>query len=315
MRIAMAVTTALIIVCAGAARADTVELESGDKLEGEILEKNDEQIVMQHPTLGRIVIPMSDVKPAEEEKVEPGLFGTKVLEGWSKALSAGVSGSSGKSKENTANVDLNLNRETERNRMLFASRYFLARSSGNTTENAWDTRYTHDFLFPGHSFFPFLTLNYRMDTQQDWRHRLSGQAGGGYEFVKNEEWEVIGRLGGGISQTLGDYRDHEEPDGNPATRPAKVGPNPVRTEPNALAGLQTLWNYYDGQSLSAVTLYLLDLADVPNYRSESRAEWKLAVGPVEGLAFKLGTSFIYDSHEIGKLKRDFRYYGNLVYDF
>lgn len=313
MRIAMAATAALIIVWAGAARADTVELKSGEKLEGTVLEKTDEQIVMEHPVLGRIIIPASELKP--EEEIEPGLFGTKVLEGWSKALSAGFSGSSGKSKETSINADLNLNRETERNRMQFVSRYFFARSSGNTTENAWDSRYIHDFLFPERSWFPFLTGNFRIDTQQDWRYRLSAQTGFGYEFLKNDEWELIGRLGGGIAQTLGDYRDHEEPDGNPATRPRKVGPDPVRTEPDALAALQMTWNYYDGQSLSAATLYLLDLADVPNYRSESRAEWKLAVGLVEGLAFKVGTSFIYDSHEIGKLKRDFRYYGNLVYDF
>ncbi len=308
MRISVAVFTAwtlLFALFAGAtAFADTVELKSGEKLEGVILEKDDYKIVLQHDVLGRIEIPTTEIKKPEKKPEKPGLFGTWFLRGWNKSLAAGASGSSGKSNEVNANVDLNLNRETERHRMQYVARYNFVRASHDTTEDAFDTRYTHDFLFPPSAWFPFLTASYRLDTQQEYLHRLGANAGVGYEFIKSDEWEVIGRAGGGIAQTLDDRR-------NDTTQ----GKDPVRTEPNALAGLQALWNYHEGQSLSANTLYLLDLADAPNYRSESRAEWKLAVGFVEGMAFKLGTSFIYDSHEVDKFKRELRYYANLVYDF
>jgi hypothetical protein len=308
MRVAITAWTIVTFLCAGAALADTVELKTGEKLEGVILETTDDLVVLQHPVLGIINIPVQEIKPTDEKEVPAGLFGTSILYGWNKAISAGVTGQTGKSHEFSVNVDLNLNRETERNRMQYVARFYRARSDGTTTDNAFDTRYTHDFLFPPTAWFPFFTVGYRLDSQQDWLHRLGAQAGVGYEFIKNDEWEVIGRVGGGISQTLTDERAED-------TNGDKIGPDPVRTEPDVLAALTLLWNYYEGQSLSAGTTYLLDLADTPNYRSESRAEWKIAVGFVEGLAFKAGTSFIYDSHEIGSLKRDHRYYANLVYDF
>jgi hypothetical protein len=302
-----AALSAWMLLCGSAAWADTVELKSGEKLEGVILEQDDQTLVLQHDVLGRIEIPMTEVKPPEEEEVTPGLFGTSILRGWNKAVSAGVSGSSGKSKEITVNADLHLSRELERHRTQFVARFNRARSEGSTSENALDTRFVHDFLFPPSSWFPFITVAYRLDSQQDWLHRLSGQTGVGYDFIRDEEWEFTGRIGGGVSQTLTDERRKEAGQ--------KVGEDPIRTEPNSMASLQLLWNYYEGQSLSAATLYLLDLKEAPDYRSESRAEWKIAMGFVQGLAFKLGTSFIYDSHEQGSNKRDFRYYGNLVYDF
>jgi hypothetical protein len=316
MRIAVAVWTACTIVLGAAvAGADTVELKNGDKLEGVILEQDDDKTVLEHPLLGRIVIPANDIKEPEEDKEKPGLFGTRILAGWTRGISAGIGGASGKSKEFSMNADLGLSRETERNRMRYVARFVRARSSNETTDNAFDTRYVHDFLFPPSSWFPFAAASYRLDSQQDWLHRLGAQGGVGYEFIKNDTWEVIGRAGGGISQTLGDERAHAPPDGDPNTRPAKIGDDPVRTEPNGLAALELTWNYYEGQSLSAATLYLPDLSDTPEYRSESRAEWKIAAGFVQGLAFKFGTSFIYDSHELDKKKRDFRYYANLAYDF
>jgi len=320
MRIVVAALAVwMVVLGATLAGAETVELKSGEKLEGAILEQDDQKTVLQHLVLGRIEIPASEIKQPEEKPVQPGLFGTSFLRGWNKAVSAGLGGSTGKSHEFSLNADLNLNRETERHRMQYVARFKRARSEGTTSENALDTRYIHDFLFPPSSWFPFATAAYRLDSQQDWLHRLSAQTGVGYEFVKNDEWEVIGRVGGGVSQTLSDERAKSctvitpPPPTNEICD--KQGSDPTRTEPNALLALQLLWNYAEGQSLSGATLYLPDLADAPDYRSESRAEWKIAIGVIEGLGFKVGTSFIYDTHEAGSNKRDHLYYANLVYDF
>ncbi len=69
------------------------------------------------------------------------------------------------------------------------------------------------------------------------------------------------------------------------------------------------------KSLSLKSLHLHNFLELSGFRSVSRAEWKIPAGIIEGLGFKLGTSFIYDSHEEGVLRRDLRYYANVVYDF
>ena len=109
MRIAAMVLAIWMGVC-GSALAETVELKSGEKLEGTILDSNDDYVEMEHAVLGRIKIPADEIKPPEEPKVKPGLFGTSFLEGWNKALSAGLSGSDGKSNEISANVDFKRDR-------------------------------------------------------------------------------------------------------------------------------------------------------------------------------------------------------------
>ena len=77
-----------------AARAETIELVTGDKLEGvTILEQNAERWIVEHPLLGRVEIPVDQIKPPN--KRSRGLFGTSLLAGWSRSISAGFSGSSG----------------------------------------------------------------------------------------------------------------------------------------------------------------------------------------------------------------------------
>lgn len=294
MRILVMALAIWMVIC-GAATAETVELKSGEKLEGAILDRNDDFVEMEHAVLGRIKIPTDEIKPPDGPKTRPGLFGTSFLEGWNKALSAGFSGSSGKSKDLNANADLELRREIERHRSNFVARYYFAESNKEKSANQFDTRYAHDFLFPSSDFFPFLIGHYRWDEFQEWDHRVGGDGGVGYQMFRNESFDVLGRFGGGVSRTIGG--DDE------------------RTEYTGLAGLETQWVIMEGMSLDWDTYYYPDFGDLPNFRLESRAELKLAVGVIEGLGFKLGGAYIYDGHETDFTRNERKYYGNLVYDF
>ncbi len=303
MRIQWAALIVWLLLC-GSAFAETIELENGDKIEGAILEKNDQVWIVEHPVLGRLEIPVDEIKPPEEENVKPGVFGTSFLKGWDKALSAGFNGSSGKSRDANINFDAHLKRETERNRMDWVARYYFSSTDKSTSDNQFDTRYVHDLLIPDAKWFPFASPHYRYDAEQNWNHRFGLDVGVGYEVLKTEKWDVLGRLGGGFAQTLTDDRDD-----------TSVGTDPVRSEWLGLAGLRLGWAMMKGMSVSWDTAYQPNFSDLPNFRLESRAEWKVAIGYVEGLSFKLGGSYIYDGHETDKTRNDRKYYGNLVYDF
>ena len=131
MRIQWAALIVWPLLC-GSAFAETIELENGDKIEGAILEKNDQVWIVEHPVQGRLEIPVDEIKPPEDEKVKPGVFGTRFLKGWDKALSAGFNGSSGKSRDANINFDARLQRETERNRMNWVARYYFSSTDRST---------------------------------------------------------------------------------------------------------------------------------------------------------------------------------------
>lgn len=304
------VMVAGLILC-GVASADTVELVTGEKIDGAIIESNDDVVVMEHAVLGRLEIAADQVKPPDEEKINPGLFGTSFLEGWTRGASLGWSAASGKSSSQNLNADLGLNRETDDFRGKFLAKYFYSESDREVEDDQFKARYTHDFLFGKKRPFPFLSPHYTYDSRQDWNHRAGIDAGVGYQFVKNDQWDVIGRLGGGISQTLKDDRDRAGP---PGMRDY-VGDDPIRTEPTGLVMLTGAWTYMEGQSLSAGARYEPDFADLPNFRAVGNAEWKIAVGVIEGLGFKIGIDYIHDAHETNKNRNDRKYYANLAYDF
>jgi putative salt-induced outer membrane protein YdiY len=300
MRVCVLSLSVAIVLC-GSAAADTIELKSGDKIEGTIVEQSEDTVVVEHAVLGRLEIPASEIKPPAPPK--PGVFGTSILEGWDKSLSAGLQGSSGKSKDQSANADFTLKRETERNRMSYVARYYMVSTEDDSTDQ-FNTRYVHDFLIPDADWFPFLSPFYTYDTDQDWNHRLGTDAGLGYQLIEDETWNVLGRLGGAVARTFTDDRADRD-----------VGEDPLRTEWMGLIALELGWKITDGMTLDWDTVYTPDFADLPNYRLESRAEWKVAIGYVEGLGFKLGGSYIYDAHESDNSRNDRKYYANIVYDF
>ena len=55
------------------------------------------------------------------------------------------------------------------------------------------------------------------------------------------------------------------------------------------------------------------LNDTPEFRALAESELKIAIGLIDGLSFKLGGSYEYDSQNAER--NDRKYFGNIVYDF
>lgn len=309
MRVITAVLASLLVL-EGAALAENVELENGDKLKDVIvLEQNDEVWVLQHPVLGRIEVPASQVKPPEPPKAaetRPGIFGTSVLAGWVKAFSLGFSGSSGVTDETNFNTDLQLKNETERHRDAFVASYFFAEKDGDKTNNEFNLRHLHDFLIKDSRWFGFLSGGYKYDEFQSWDHRITGGGGVGYDFIKNDVHTLTGRIGPGFTVTRGGDRFNDD------DPPVRIGPDD-REDFNGIASLTGSWAITEGVSFNAEAAYIPVLSDMPEFRAISLAELKVAIGIIKGLGVKVGGSYEYDSQNAER--NDRKYYGNIVYDF
>jgi len=303
MRMAIAVAVLALMFGGGVVHADTeiIELKSGEKIEGEVIERTDEMVVLQHPTFGRLEIPSDQIK--QEDAGPSGLFGTSFLEGWSKNISVGVSGSQGKSKETNVSVNSALKNQTERSRDQFEARYYFSRSEKQTSDNQLRSTYVHDFLIPEARWFPFIGLLYRYEGENDWIHRGGANAGLGYQIIDRKDLSLRGRLGLGYTRTQGDERDDN------------TGENPQGNDVDAFSRLSVIWTVAEGQTLSASHIYTPILNNLPDFRNRSLVEYKVAIGIIRGLGFTVGGSFDYDSTVSGKNQRDGKFYLNLGYDF
>ena len=68
-RIPLALT--ILLALAAPLRADVIELANGDRLTGQVITRTDERLEMQHDTLGRVALPMSQVRSVTVDQPSP----------------------------------------------------------------------------------------------------------------------------------------------------------------------------------------------------------------------------------------------------
>lgn len=242
------------------------------------------------------ILMAGSVRAAAEEPPappNPGLFGTSLLEGYSRKLGAGVAGSQGKTKETTVTVRLNVDKEDEAARRMFSSRFYF--SAKEEVEDAVEffMEYGHDFLFSGSKFFLFARGRYDYDKIEAWDHRVGASGGVGYDILKSDTWEVLGRLGGGVTHTWSGL---------------------FETRPEGQVGLDVKWNLSDNDNLLLTNNYFPDFKNLPDYRLVSILAWNVALDYLEGLGFTVGIENEYDSRRETD-KNNLKYFLTLTYNF
>ena len=298
-----------------------IELNNGDRLSGRIDKQTDKFIYLDHPLLGLIQISVEDIKqkslvkradeveptnnkldiitsvqsenkPAEQ----PGLFDSRFLQGWTRHIGAGFSGSEGNSQVMNFNIGLDTKFKDERKRSEFSSAYFFARSNNETSKNKANAQLIQDWLKPESKWFYFGQVRYDYDQFESWDHRISGSGGLGYELIASERVELRGRLGLGLTRTYGDDDDD--------------------LTPEAVLGLEGHWNINHNQKLTAKNTLYPDFENEGEFRNISSADWTIKVKEWGKMNLKFGLQNEYISEPQGDAKNnDLDYYGRLGYDF
>lgn len=304
----------------GAARYD-IELTNGDRLSGEIDKQSDKFIVLDHTLLGLLQISVEDIKQkvlakrADETETtskkpeiippkfsdnrateKPGLFGTRFLQGWTRHLGTGLSGSEGNSQVLNFNIGLEAKFKDERERTEFSSAFFFTRSNNETSKNKFHAQLIQDWLKPESKWFYFGQGRYDHDQFGDWNHRISSSGGFGYEFIQSAQAELRGRLGVGLTRTFEGKDDDYTPE--------------------ALLGLEGHWNITQNQKFSAKNILFPDFQNKGEFRNISAADWTIKVKEWGNMSLKFGLQNEYISNTQGDAKNnDFDYFGRLGYDF
>ena len=290
--IRLRLTILLLIPVSAMAQTETIELENGDKVTGTIVERTDEKIVLTHDVLGRIEIPLAEVKP--EEPPDPGLFGVGFLAGWTRTVSLGISGQ--QSNINTTKIisALDADFKDDTRRWAFDARYNFSASDGDTTQNNAMTALERDFLFADSSWFAFARGRFDYDQLRSWRFRLQGEGGFGYEFITRETFELRGRTGPSIAQ--------------------EWNANQFRAE--WMVGPAFLWKLTGTQKLEASNYFYYAFTPSAEYRNVSDLHWQWNLVEKPALSLKAGLVNEYQSDVApGSEKNDLKYYTSVGLDF
>lgn len=298
----------------------TLLLINGDRLQGDLLERNQQSVTIKHPLLGQMVIhtetiaeiqtdyqALTQVTPESVETnnivsseqapavdmmaVEPedtGLLGTGWLADWERRLDVGISGSSGKTSNQLINLGFTAELTTEETRISSRTSYFRSKSEGNLSDNAFFSSVNRDWLIPESKWFRFAGARFDADQFKDWNQRINANTGVGYEFTNNDDFLLLGRSGVGFSQTIGGEREEFTPEG--------------------LLGIESRWRINDSQRVSFANTIFPSFEDLGEYRNLTTLDWSLDLDSLHGVALKIGLQNEYDSATEDDIsKNDFKY--------
>ncbi len=293
----------------------TLILTNGDRLQGDLLERNQERLTIKHQLLGEMTIrtdTVSEIKtdyeaiaqqtptdetpviePADIAKAEPednGLFGTGWLIDWERRFDLGLAGSRGKSHNSQVNVAFNADLATETTRIDSRTAYYYAKSEEETSDNSFFTSINRDWLRPSVPWFHFSGGRLDIDRFKDYDYRVNANGGFGYEFTNKDTLLFVGRTGVGFNKIFGGERQEFTPEG--------------------LLGLEARWRINKAQRLALANTFHPSFDSFDSYRNLTTFDWILDLDERAGVALKVGMTNEFDTEtetEEGISKNDFKY--------
>lgn len=308
-RVFLAVALCLCLPAGLPAAADTVELKNGDVLKGTIVEQNDDVVVIEHDSLGRIAVPRDQVaelavgeppadgrpldEPAEAVEPEPE---KKEIDHWDLTLDLSFTATTGNTEEVNLRFGVNAKRETDATRLGIDFSYYWRTSDSVTTDNKATLGARNDWLIPASKWFWFVAGRADYDQFQSWDYRVNAQGGPGYQFIDKEDLTWSGSGGLGFRKEWGSIDDGLKFEGVLETN--------------------LLWNPTERQEISFNFSYFPVMTDIRDYRFRSTALWRYALDADYTLALIIGYLWEYQSIvDPGSKRSDFRFWVGLQYGF
>jgi putative salt-induced outer membrane protein YdiY len=285
-----------ILVLAVPAAGEKIELQSGDILNGEVVESTEAYVLLQHPVLGEVKVPRSEIKPPEKKKERPGLFGTSFMKGWTREVNFGVNGAQGNTVNFNLTAGFDFKAENEKRRWTWTGRYIFKTEDDSTTDNNARVQSRYDWLFPERRYYLFVEPLYDYDDFKAWKHRITFSAGPGYDLIQRETFDLRTGLG------LSGQKELEGP------KDARFG---------ALWSLNLEWKPSDRYSFTAGNqLFPYFVNSLGQFRNLTTAAVKinLAEDPRLNLNFGVENDYNSDAPTEDK-KNDFKYFGTLGWGF
>ena len=235
--------------------------------------------------------------PAAEK---PGVFGTTFLEGWTKNIGAGISGSDGTTSEVRITANTTGEYNHEKHRRKFQANLYISKpdSPSEPTDRKAFVEYEENYKPFDNSIYLIGTARYDYDRLLSANSRIAPSAGVGMDLHDSENLTIRASIGTGLSHTW---------DRNGETVPEGV-----------LRGSAD-YNVTKGVDFATTHTFYTNIDDTDELRVISNAELKADIGEEGGLTASVGLNNEYDTTaeggSEGNEKNDLTYFLRLGYDF
>lgn len=313
---------AALLLGAAAARADDVGLETGEILQGKVVDRTGKELVLDHPVLGKVRIPAARVKfvvtdaekaaAAEAARKAEAAQARAVAEGapaegpagaaaeskaaWISRLELGINGAGGNTRSLNFIGGVKTERADAKGKWTADARYSRTESEGETTQSRLTSGLRRDWTTEDPRWSFFGEARYDRDQFQEWDQRAVVSAGALYKFIEEKDLFVGLRAGGAGTKEWGSGEPHVRPEG--------------------LLGVEAKYRIDDAKELVFQSTYYPDLSDMPEFRTFSSIALSIRLDEKGTLNLRFGAEHEYDTHRTGDFKRtDYRYFALLVMDF
>jgi len=170
----------IIFMSAGLIYAEEVSLTNGDKITGEILREDEDQIVVKTEAMGIVTIKKEFVKKEGGEGIE-----------WERKVIVGYDRDTGNTRESDLNARIIFNRETQDNEFTFKTNVTYSSVNRKMDEQEWGSTLRYAFSFANRKFYHFYKMDYEHDRFDSIDFRLLPSSGFGYWFSDTEDWKAL----------------------------------------------------------------------------------------------------------------------------
>lgn len=284
----------------------TVTTKAGERVTGYIVSRNENEIVIQSLSMGTVTIAAANIdtvlgpngKPeGYVEKPDGGLFGTGLLRDWNRRFEGGLTGAAGTTDSLAINTQFRADTDNPSYRSEIGAFYFLTTTNEGTSVNQTRVWGTLDKKINSGPWFVFGRAQYDNDSIQLWENRVSFFGGPGYEFVKTDKYELVGRAGLGYTHEFGGNTPSDYDDS--------------RFE--ALLGVDGKWTLDSNQKVVYSAYYFPSLESTDQGRIVSSISYQADLWKAKGIGFRTGIEHTYELLTPGEDDHNnFKYFANIL---
>lgn len=214
---------------------------------------------------------------------------------WCGGLELGLNGAQGNSENFKLRCASHMKRENPQTIMKMDWLYTLAMQNSTRSENRGLMNGRHEWLLPRTRWSVFVSSTGEMDEFKAYDMRMAMHSGLGFNFIKNGQTLLKGRLGGGGSHEMGGPAD--------------------RMQWEALAGVDFEHRFNKRYKLISSADYFPEFENMTEFRLQAKLSLEVLIDPLLNLSLKTGVLDRYDSTPEGKKPNDVEYFAVLLWKF
>jgi hypothetical protein len=271
-----------------------VELATGDVLIGQLLSWDGNELVLQHPRFGKMVIPKADL--VHPDQLPPPVIPEVPPAEWKGTADAGITGASGNSNNSLVIANVKMQKKEEDLVKDINFTYRRNEQENDVSEERWMAEGRLTWPEKDSPWRTFAQASLEHDQFKDYSYRAAVAGGRGYAWYDTEATFLEGRFGLGVS------KEWDSPDDD--------------LTPELVLGVDYRHNYTKTEAVTAGAELFPSLRDFPDdYRWIARAAWEQKLDEASPWVFRLGLEDKYDRTAGDAKHNDFIYFASLGYNF